>query len=149
MKIAYQAVKGLCSHKALEQFHGEKIPLAAFSDVYKAIFCAKVDQAENALIETTYQMINLLAGGGLKIVTNKADHCPTQLLRIKIKNILSYPKALERCKKLLNEHPEWELIPHDNTPEALFDAAKLGNLTLGTIASKITTKPQHKTFRIL
>lgn len=143
MKIGYQGTKGSYSHRALTFMEGEKIGKNTFRDVYLAVENGDIDLGllpiENALAGTIYESIDLLAAGDLKIVGEiiiKVDHCLMALGKGEIKKVLSHPKALAQCKKLFEQHPEWEAIPHYDTAGAAEDVAKSRDFSLGAIASE-------------
>jgi len=143
MKIAYQGIEGSFSHRTLAQLPGLKVGLPTFRAVYQAVQKGEVDLGllpiENTLAGTIYETIDLLHAGDLKIVGEmhtKVEHSLMARPGAKISKVLSHPKALAQCTKLLDSHPEWEAVPHYDTAGAAADVAHSGDLTLAAIANR-------------
>lgn len=142
MKIAYQGIKGSYSYQAIAHLKGEPVGLPTFREVYQAVERGDADLGllpiENALTGTIHETLDLLNEGKLKIVGEISipiEHCLMALPGAHIQTILSHPQALAQCKKLFDQHPEWEVVPHYDTAGAALTVAQSGNFTLGAIAS--------------
>ena len=132
VKVAYHAVPGSSSHKAVLNFFGSDIPAESrrsFRDVFEAVQSGETAMGllplENTLSGSFHENYDLLMEYNLKIVGEldmRLVHCligqDGQDIN-SIKRVYSHPVVFEQCREFLREHPDWDLIALSDTASSV------------------------------
>jgi 3-deoxy-7-phosphoheptulonate synthase len=149
VKVAYHAVPGSSSHKAVLNFFGSDIPAESrrsFRDVFEAVQSGETAMGlvplENTLSGSFHENYDLLMEYNLKIVgelSMRLVHClighAGQDLGA-IKRVYSHPVVFEQCREFLREHPDWDLITLSDTASSVKRVKDDQDLEAAAIAGK-------------
>jgi len=158
-KIVYQGKSGAYSHIVGLKFFGKNnffYGKKEFKDIFEDINKNKADFAivpiENSLAGSVYENYDYLDKYNIEIVGEAYLRIKHNLLGLKIKNlplnqrlkliqkVYSHPKALEQCQKFFEKYPWIEKVNFFDTAMSAEFLAKLGNISIGAIASKLAAK---------
>jgi chorismate mutase/prephenate dehydratase len=126
--IGYQGVEGSYSYEALKKYFGDTVQtrnLESFEKVFMALNSGEInygvlpiDNSSTGEIKDTYDLIR---GYGAYIIGEVELKVSHNLLGVKgakisdIKKVYSHSQGFQQCDKFLKGHPDWQLIPYQNT----------------------------------
>ncbi len=126
--VGYQGVEGSYSYGALKKYFGDTVKtrnLESFEKVFMALNSGEIDfgvlpidNSSTGEIKDTYDLIR---DYGAYIVGEVELRICHNLLGVKgaqisdIKEVYSHTQGFQQCDKFLKGHPEWQLIPFQNT----------------------------------
>ncbi|MCC8050394.1 MAG: prephenate dehydratase [Clostridiales bacterium] len=148
IRVVYQGVEGAYSHAAMQQYFGKDVNcfhVRKFRDAMEAIAEGSADYAvlpiENSSAGIVADNYDLLVNFENYIVGEQIVKCEHALLGLpgtkpeNIKKVYSHQQALSQCEEYLYRHPEWQLIPFDNTARAAKKVADDGDPTQAAVGS--------------
>ncbi|MDI9513644.1 MAG: 3-deoxy-7-phosphoheptulonate synthase [Clostridiaceae bacterium] len=150
--VAYAGTPGSFSYEAAEKLFptSAMVGLERFEDVCEAVSLGKAEAGvlpvENTLAGKVTEATELIEHYGLEIVDQLQLKIRMNLVApsgtdIKsIRKIYSKDKALEQCKKFLNDHPEYRIIPFSTTSAAAQAVSALDDKCSAAIASASAAK---------
>ena len=170
--VAYHAVPGSSSHRAVLNFFGTDLPAESrqsFREVFESVANGETTMGliplENSLSGSFHENYDLLMEYDFEVIGELTLRIVHNLIGVGqadlsgIKRIYSHPRIFEQCREFLEQHPEWDLISsHDtascvkrvkdnNNPEeaavASQDAAELYGLPV--LKEGIETNPRNFT----
>lgn len=150
--VAYAGTPGSFSHEAAEKLFpaSAMVGLERFEDVCEAVSLGKADAGvlpvENTLAGKITEATDLIDRYELeiteriklKIRLNLVAPAGTELKSIR--KVYSKDKAIEQCRKFLNEHPEYRIIPFSTTSAAAHAVSALDDKCSAAIASASAAK---------
>lgn len=148
IRVVYQGVEGAYSHAAMREYFGNDVNcfhVRKFRDAMEAIAEGSADYAvlpiENSSAGIVADNYDLLVNFENYIVGEQIVKCEHALLGLpgakieNIKRVYSHQQALSQCEEYLYRHPEWQLIPFDNTARAAKKVAEDGDPTQAAVGS--------------
>lgn len=130
--IAYSGEPGSFSQKACLQFFGPDVPTrncSSFREVFDLVNTEQtafgIVPVENTLSGSIHENYELLLEYDLKIVGEVTLRIKHNLLGHPdasiegLEKIYSHPQVFRQCRKYLEKHPGWELIPERDTATAV------------------------------
>ena len=148
-KAAFLGEMGTFSHKACAQYFGKKveaIPTPSFKAIFEAVKRGEADfgvvPLENSLTGSIHENYDFLLEYDLRIVGEITIRIIHSLIghpdtRIDtIKRVLSPPLIFQQCRQFLERHPDWKLVPVNDTSAAVKEVSRAENLSDAAIASK-------------
>ncbi len=148
IRVVYQGVEGAYSHAAMQQFFGKDVNcfhVRTFRDAMEAIAEGSADYAvlpiENSSAGIVADNYDLLVNFENYIVGEQIVKVEHALLGLpgtkqeKIRKVYSHEQALSQCEGYLYRHPEWQLIPYDNTARAAKKVAEDGDPAQAAVGS--------------
>lgn len=150
-KITYQGSPGAFSDLACQTYYPDMRPTScpSFAACFKAVRDGEAELAmipvENNVAGRVSDIYHLLPEGGLHIIGEEYLPVHHQLLAVPggkledIKEVRSHPMALGQVRHRLSE---WGIKPVSDTDTAgaAMRVAKLGDKTIGAVASKLSAK---------
>jgi prephenate dehydratase len=147
--VAFQGERGAYSEDACFRYFGNGVktkPCPDFRSAFEAVEQDAVTHAmvpvENSLEGSVTQVNDLLLDHDLSVSGETivpVKHC----LMVNqgadmssIKEVLSHPQALGQCRKFLDSHPGWQIIPTYDTAGSARAVAESKRLDQAAIASK-------------
>lgn len=147
--VAFQGERGAYSEDACFKYFGNGVqtkPFADFQSVFEAVEKDAVTHAvvpvENSIEGSVAQVNDLLLDHDLTIsgeVIVPVKHCLMvfdDVTMESIKEVLSHPQALGQCRKFLQNHPNWRIIPSYDTAGSARMISEGKSLERAAIASK-------------
>lgn len=147
--VAFQGEKGAYSEDACFKYFGRDVktrPFLDFQSVFEAVEKDEVTHAvvaiENSIEGSVAQVNDLLFDHDLTIsgeIIVPIRHCLMAYDDADIESIrevLSHPQALGQCRKFLQAHPEWRIIPSYDTAGSARIVAETKRTDQAAIASK-------------
>ncbi|HIH01122.1 TPA: prephenate dehydratase [Thermoplasmata archaeon] len=147
--VAFQGERGAYSEDACFRYFGNGVktrPCPDFKSVFEAVEHDKVTHAvvpvENSLEGSVTQVNDLLLDHDLSVSGETivpVKHCLMVNAGVEIesvKEVLSHPQALGQCRKLLDGHPEWRIIPAYDTAGSARIVSESKRLDQAAIASR-------------
>jgi 3-deoxy-7-phosphoheptulonate synthase len=140
---------GTFSHRACTQYFGDKVtPVAAssFKEIFEAIKTGENDfgviPLENSLAGSIHENYDLLMEYDFKIIgeiTLRIMHHlvghPGAKLE-EVRRVLSHPQVFQQCRQFLDAHPQWELVPAQDTATAVKRIKEGGDRSDAAIAGQ-------------
>ncbi|MCD8015856.1 MAG: prephenate dehydratase [Lachnospiraceae bacterium] len=153
IRVVYQGVEGAYSHAAMREYFGGDVNcfhVRKFRDAMEAIAEGSADYAvlpiENSSAGIVADNYDLLVNFENYIVGEQIVKCEHALLGLPgtelkdIKRVYSHQQALSQCEEYLYRHPEWQLIPFDNTARAAKKVAEDGDRTQAAVGSRFAAE---------
>ncbi len=153
IRVVYQGVEGAYSHAAMREYFGRDVNcfhVRKFRDAMEAIAEGSADYAvlpiENSSAGIVADNYDLLVNFENYIVGEQIVKCEHALLGLPgtnlkdIKRVYSHQQALSQCEEYLYRHPEWQLIPFDNTARAAKKIAEDGDRTQAAVGSRFAAE---------
>ena len=147
--VAFQGERGAYSEDACFRYFGNGVetrPCPDFKSVFEAVEHDKVTHAvvpvENSLEGSVTQVNDLLLDHDLSISGETivpVKHClmvNADADMGSIKEVLSHPQALGQCRKFLDGHPDWHIIPTYDTAGSARIVSDSKRLDQAAIASR-------------
>ncbi len=171
-KVAFLGEVGTFSHKACQQYFGDKMtlePKATFRAIFEAVKGKEVDYAvvplENSLSGSIHENYDMLLEYDLKIVGELTLRIIHHLIGRPgagiddIKRVISITPAIQQCRQFLDRFPDWEVVSVNATASAVREISTsedLGDAAIGSqeaadlfqmqvIESGIETNPRNFT----
>ncbi|HOQ76731.1 MAG TPA: prephenate dehydratase domain-containing protein [Thermoclostridium sp.] len=150
--VAYAGTPGSFSFEAAEKLFpaSAMVGLERFEDVCEAVSLGKVDAGilplENTLAGKVTEAVDLIERYDLEITDRLKLKISMNLIAPpgtdmkSIRKIYSKDKALEQCKKFLDDHPEYRVIPFSTTSAAAQAVSALDDKCSAAIASASAAK---------
>lgn len=151
--ISYPGVVGSFSQQAAQSFFGdsgEYLGFSSWEEAAQAVLEKKVDYGvfpiENSsagIVPLTYEFLDKYP---LHIVGERRLKVVHHLLGLPkgtlsgIQEIHSHPQAIAQCHNFLSAHPDYRLMPSQNTAVSAQYVARTGNPALAAIASRQAAK---------
>lgn len=149
LKIGFQGVPGSYSEQALYQYFGKEVDtknVKNFEDIFIELKNKDIDYGvvpiENSStggISDVYELFNKYNCCITGEVCVKINH---HLLGLKgaviddIEEVYSHPQGFAQCGEFLKFHPQWKLIPYDNTANSAKLVQKENKKSMAVIASE-------------
>jgi len=153
VRVVYQGVEGAYSHAAMCQYFGEEVNSFHVSSWREAMESIADGEADYAVLPIENSTAGIVAANFDLLVEFENYIVAEQVLPIEhvlmgvpgsgmdeIRRVYSHPQALSQCAAFLREHPEWEIIPYDNTATAARKVAREGDPAQAAIASAFAAK---------
>ncbi len=147
--IAYSGEPGSFSQKACLQFFGPDVPTrncSSFREVFDLVNTEQtafgIVPVENTLSGSIHENYELLLEYDLKIVGEVTLRIKHNLLGHPdasiegLEKICSHPQVFRQCRKYLEKHPGWELIPERDTATAVRKVKEGNDLRHAAIAGE-------------
>ena len=149
LTVAFQGVRGAYSEDACFKYFGNGVktqPFPDFRSVFEAVEQDEVSHAvvpvENSTEGSVTQVNDLLldhdltiSGEAIVSVRHCLMVCDDASLET-VEEVLSHPQALGQCRKFLEGHPGWRLVPSYDTAGSASIVAERGEKTLAAVASR-------------
>ena len=145
---AFQGEKGAYSEDACFKYFGDGVqtrPFPDFQSVFEAVERDTVTHAvtpvENSIEGSVAQVNDLLLDHDLTIsgeVIVPVKHCLMVNGDVElsdVRDVMSHPQALGQCRKFLQNHPDWHVIPSYDTAGSARIVAESKRTDLAAIAS--------------
>ncbi len=147
-RVAFPGAHGAFSEQAALDFFGPGArtqALDTFEDVSRALARGDVDVAvlpvENSTAGSVVESYRLIEQYALSIVGEVYVKVVHHLLGLKgaaikdVGEVRSHPQAIAQCRSLLAAHPQWRVVPSENTALAARAVRDLGDPAVAAIAS--------------
>ncbi len=153
-RAAFLGMEGTFSHKACNQFFGNKVSTASlpsFRSIFEAVKTGEVDYGvlplENSLTGSIHENYDFLLEYDLKIVGEVTLRVKHHLIGIpgtkreQIERVLSHPQVFQQCRLFLEpHHEEWALVSVTDTAKAVRLVREAGKPTDAAIGSREEAK---------
>lgn len=149
VKVAYHAVPGSSSHRAVLHFFGTNIPAesrGSFREVFKSVESGETAMGlvpmENSLSGSFHENYDLLMEYDFKIIGEVALRIKHNLIGAGdpdlsgLTRIYSHPVVFKQCEAFLGAHPEWELVSVPDTATAVKRVKESGDPREAAIAGR-------------
>jgi 3-deoxy-7-phosphoheptulonate synthase len=149
-RAAFLGVEGTFSHKACNQFFGNKVSavsLPSFRSIFEAVKSGEVDfgvlPLENSLTGSIHENYDFLLEYDLRIVGEATLRVVHNLIGLpgtkkeRIRRVLSHPQVFQQCRLFLEpHHEEWALVSVTDTAKAARLIRETGDATDAAIGSQ-------------
>jgi prephenate dehydratase len=153
-RAAFLGMEGTFSHKACNQFFGNKVStvsLPSFRSIFDAVKTGEVDfgvlPLENSLTGSIHENYDFLLEYDLRIVGEVTLRVKHHLIglpgtkRERIQRVLSHPQVFQQCRLFLEpHHEEWALVSVTDTAKAVRLVREGGKQTDAAIGSREEAK---------
>ena len=152
-KIGFQGVSGSNGEQALFEYFGEEVntlPVKNFEDIFIELKNGNIKYGvlpiENSSTGGISEVYDLLNKYDFNIVGETSIKINHFLMGIKgskisdIEEVYSHPQGFAQCGDFLKYHPEWKLIPYDNTANSAKLVAEKNQKSIAVIASEKVAK---------
>lgn len=154
----YSGVPGSFSHKACLQFFGTDVPVhncSSFREVFDMVNRGEatfgVIPVENSLAGSIHENYDLLLEYDLKITGELTLRIKHHLIGhknasiVELERIYSHPQGFQQCTEYLEQHPDWKLVPCENTAAAVLRVKEGGDPKEAAIAGREAEQIYHMT----
>ena len=148
-RAAFLGAMGTFSHKASTQFFGNQVSGVAapsFKSIFEAVKNNDVDfgviPLENSLTGSIHENYDLLLAYDLRIIGEITLRIIHHLIGKPgagiddIKRVFSSPLVVQQCRQFLERHADWDLVPSEDTVDAVRAISESENSGDAAIASK-------------
>jgi 3-deoxy-7-phosphoheptulonate synthase len=152
-RAAFLGEMGTFSHKACEQYFGEKVepvPIASFRKIFESVKGDDVDfgvlPLENSLTGSIHENYDLLLEYDLKIIGEITLRIMHHLIGrpgvtlATINRVFSHPQVFEQCRQFLERHDDWELVSVKDTARAVKQISESDSPNEAAIANKVAAE---------
>ncbi len=152
-RAAFLGEMGTFSHKACEQYFGEKVeavPIASFRKIFESVKRGEVDfgvlPLENSLTGSIHENYDLLLEYDLKIIGEITLRIMHHLIvrpgvtLDTITRVFSHPQVFDQCRQFLERHDDWELVSVKDTAKAVKHICESDHLNEAAIANKVAAE---------
>ena len=152
-RAAFLGEMGTFSHKACEQYFGEKVepvPISSFRKIFESVKRGEVDfgvlPLENSLTGSIHENYDLLLEYDLKIIGEITLRIMHHLIvrpgvtLDTITRVFSHPQVFEQCRQFLERHDDWELVSVKDTAKAVKQIYESDRLNEAAIANKVAAE---------
>jgi len=149
-RAAFLGMEGTFSHKACNQFFGNKVSavsLPSFRSIFETVKTGEVDYGvlplENSLTGSIHENYDFLLEYDLRIVGEATLRVVHNLIGLpgtkkeQIRRVLSHPQVFQQCRLFLEpHHEEWALVSVTDTAKAVRRIRESGDPADAAIGSR-------------
>lgn len=149
VRVGFQGERGAFSEIAAEKLApgaSERVALPSFPALFRALAGRKIDYAtvpiENTLAGSVHENYDLLLRHRLPILAETSVRIVHNLIARpgvslrSVRKVYSHPVALQQCRRVLEQHRRWEVVPFYDTAGSVKMILEQGLTDSAAIASK-------------